>query len=93
MTLNNHHCIQYKNSLNIIRRHHGENPDHFITRCWFIVKSMDYNITLPNDKQFTLDDIMAISHLYVNQLKNQCKYYIKQPDHINFLRKQLSILK
>jgi hypothetical protein len=66
----NINCINFNNKIYIIKRNHNENNQSFIERMWFIVSQ----INLKENKYKTYQDIVNLSNIYINEIKNKCIY-------------------
>tara|TARA_B110000259_G_C14017745_1_gene401965 strand:- start:77 stop:274 length:198 start_codon:yes stop_codon:yes gene_type:complete len=63
-------CINFNNKLIFIKKNLNENTNHFIERCWFVIKNLDKTPDMP------YDEIINLSNVYINQSKNGCVYNI-----------------
>lgn len=84
--MNNSETFIYNGNLYIIRKHNGENNDHFIIRCWYIIKMRELK------PELSYNHIISLSLLYISKNKNKCEYDIEL-ENSNNLNINLSILR
>lgn len=66
----NVNCINFNNKIYFVKRNHNENNQSFIERIWFIVNQLN----LKENKNKTYQDIINMSNIYINEIKNKCIY-------------------
>jgi len=66
--MNNSNCINFNNKIYFITKNHNENKNSFIQRMWYIIKQ----INLKENKNKSFHDIINMSNIYINELKNEC---------------------
>ena len=64
-------CINYNNNLYFIKKNINENHNEFIKRSWFIVNKLN-----KKDNNLKFNEIINLSNIYINEIKNGCKYNI-----------------
>ena len=63
-------CINFDNKLVFIKKNLNENKNHFIERCWFIIDKLDKN------PELSYNEIINLSKININEVKNGCVYNI-----------------
>jgi hypothetical protein len=64
--------VNYNNKIYFIKKNFNENDKFFNIRIWYIIKQ----INLKENKDKSFHDIINISNLYINKIKNGCIYNI-----------------
>ena len=63
-------CINFNNKIYFIERNHNENNNSFNERIWYII----HQHNLKENKNKTIDEIINMSNIYINQIKKGCIY-------------------
>ena len=63
-------CINFNNKIYFIDRNHNENNNSFNERMWYII----HQHNLKENKNKTIDEIINMSNIYINQIKKSCIY-------------------
>jgi len=64
--------VNYNNKIYFIKKNFNENDKYFNIRIWYIIKQ----INLKENKNKSFHDIINISNLHINKIKNGCIYNI-----------------
>ena len=72
MSTHTHQCINFNNKIYFISKNHNENNNHFIERIWYIINQ----INLKKNKDKSFNDIVNMSNIYINEIKNNCRYHL-----------------
>ena len=64
--------VNYNNKIYFIKKNFNENDKFFNIRIWYIIKQ----INLKENKDKSFHDIINISNLHINKIKNGCIYNI-----------------
>ena len=63
-------CINFNNKIYFIERNHNENNNSFNERMQYII----HQHNLKENKNKTIDEIINMSNIYINQIKKGCIY-------------------
>lgn len=72
MSMSNYQSINFNNKIYFISKNHNENNNHFIERIWYIINQ----INLKKNKDKSFNDIVNMSNIYINEIKNNCIYHL-----------------
>jgi hypothetical protein len=72
MSMSTYQCINFNNKIYFISKNHNENNNHFIERIWYIINQ----INLKKNKDKSFNDIVNMSNIYINEIKNNCIYHL-----------------
>mgnify|MGYP001392275660 CR=1 FL=1 len=62
--------INFNNKIYLIKKNHNENKSAFNQRMWYIVNQNK----LKENNTKSLQDIINMSNIYINEIINGCKY-------------------